>query len=57
MEVLKKLGFTQGLGESNKDINLEKLNGILPKMFEPYLKQLAKGDKIEPVCFESNLPN
>lgn len=70
LDVLKRLGFTNGLDASDgtersvndqmADVDVERLSSMVPKLFQPYIKQLANGNKIEPICsdkMDSNLPN
>ena len=59
VNVLKNINLTLN-GDKDQVIsedNLQVYAGMLPKLFRPYVKQIATGNKIEPICFSLNLPN
>ncbi|CAF0749169.1 unnamed protein product [Brachionus calyciflorus] len=62
-EALKRLGFNNGLGETNsiKDSETNEFREIVsmvPEAFQSYIFQLNNKDKIEPICFDhSEFPN
>lgn len=63
IDILKRLGLTYDLGNRvvKNSTNLEDGETIvqmLPKVFQPYINQLIKSDKIEPILLDqSEFPN
>lgn len=54
--MLQKLGFTHGLGEdkekNNQSDEYKNVVSKVPEAFQPYVVQLLKGDKFEPIYFD-----
>ncbi len=58
VNVLKNINLTlnEDKAQTMSEDNLKVAAGMLPRLFRPYVKQIAANNKIETIFFSLNLP-